>query len=121
MTQVMVYSNLSGNTSERLSDTRTGTSEPRSVTTSGCGIDHKQLVSCAEYFRENVDITPSGMFNQAQLQYCVATLGVDRILYSVDYPFIGNDAAVSFLDEARLSDEEKHRIAHQNTETLLGL
>ena len=75
----------------------------------------------SDYVRENVYITPSGMFNQAQLQYCVETLGVDRILYSVDYPFIGNDGAVSFLDEANLPDEAKHQIAHQNTEKLLGL
>ena len=75
----------------------------------------------SDYVRENVYITPSGMFNQAQLQYCVETLGVDRIFYSVDYPFIGNDGAVSFLDEANLPDEAKHQIAHQNTEKLLGL
>ncbi|MFC9556734.1 amidohydrolase family protein [Rhodococcus sp. NPDC056960] len=75
----------------------------------------------SDYVRENVYITPSGMFNQAQLQYCVETLGVDRILYSVDYPFVGNDGAVAFLDEANLPDEAKHQIAHQNTEKLLGL
>jgi predicted TIM-barrel fold metal-dependent hydrolase len=75
----------------------------------------------SDYVRENVYITPSGMFNQAQLQYCVETLGVDRILSSVDYPFVGNDGAVAFLDEANLPDEAKHQIAHQNTEKLLGL
>jgi len=86
---------------------------PQTVT----GLDR----TISDYVRENVYITPSGMFNQAQLQYCVETLGVDRILYSVDYPFIGNEKAVSFLDEANLPDDAKHRIAHQNTEKLLDL
>lgn len=75
----------------------------------------------SEYVHQNVYITPSGMFNQAQLQYCVETLGSDRILYSVDYPFIGNEAAASFLANSKISDEAKHLIAHRNTEKLLGL
>ncbi|QSE84603.1 amidohydrolase family protein [Rhodococcus koreensis] len=75
----------------------------------------------SDYVRGNVYITPSGMFSQAQLQFCVETLGVDRILYSVDYPFLGNDGAVAFLEEANLPDEAKHQIAHQNTEKLLGV
>ncbi|MCB8913904.1 amidohydrolase family protein [Rhodococcus rhodochrous] len=74
-----------------------------------------------DYVRENVYITPSGMFNHAQLQYCIETVGAERILYSVDYPFIGNDEAASFLTEANLSEEAKHQIAHQNAENLLGL
>jgi predicted TIM-barrel fold metal-dependent hydrolase len=75
----------------------------------------------ADYFRQNAHITPSGMFNQAQLQFCVETLGVDRILYAVDYPFLSNEGAVPFLDQAQLSDEDKHKIAHGNAEKLLGL
>jgi predicted TIM-barrel fold metal-dependent hydrolase len=74
-----------------------------------------------QYVRENMYITPSGMFSQAQLQYCVKTVGVDRILYSVDYPFIGNEGAVSFLEQANLSEASKEKIAHGNTEDLLRL
>lgn len=73
----------------------------------------------ADYFRHNVYITPSGMFSQAQLQYCVSLLGVDRILYAVDYPFIRNDGATEFLDNANLPTAAKHQIAHTNTEKLL--
>ncbi|AHH19778.1 amidohydrolase [Nocardia nova SH22a] len=74
-----------------------------------------------DYVRHNSYITPSGMFSQAQLQFCVETVGVDRILYSVDYPFIGNDGATAFLAEANLSEEDKQKIAHRNTEELLRL
>ena len=64
--------------------------------------------SIAEYVKSNVYITPIGMFNHAQLQFCAATLGTDRIMYSVDYPFIGNDHA-------------KEAIAHGTAEKLLSL
>jgi predicted TIM-barrel fold metal-dependent hydrolase len=37
-----------------------------------------------DYVRQNVYITPSGMFSQAQLRYCVGVLGTNRIVYSVD-------------------------------------
>lgn len=76
-------------------------------------------LNVSEYFRRNVYITPSGMFDMAQLSYCVDVLGADRILYAVDYPFIPNDKAVEFLENAPISREEKEKIAYKNAETLL--
>ncbi|SFS34309.1 amidohydrolase family protein [Saccharopolyspora flava] len=77
--------------------------------------------SFREYFRENVFITPSGMFNQAQLRYCVDTVGADRIIHAVDFPMLGNEGAVSFLTDSHLSEADQAKIAHQNADTLLGL
>ncbi|MCO4251223.1 amidohydrolase family protein [Pseudarthrobacter raffinosi] len=77
--------------------------------------------SVAEYVKSNVYITPSGMFSHAQLQYCVDTLGTDRIMYSVDYPFVDNDQAAKFLDEAKLEPAVKEAIAHGTAESLLNL
>ena len=74
-----------------------------------------------EYFQNNVFITPSGMFSQAQLRYCVDTVGVDRILHAVDFPYVGNEGAVSFLTASHLSDQDKDKIAHGNADKLLGL
>lgn len=73
-----------------------------------------------EYFTDNVFITPSGMFSHAQLRYCIDTVGADRILHAVDYPFIGNDDAAGFLEEATISEADKAKIAHRNAEHLLG-
>ncbi|MCO5975056.1 amidohydrolase family protein [Actinoallomurus soli] len=77
--------------------------------------------SFREYFHDNVFITPSGMFGQAQLRYCVDTVGVDRIIHAVDFPYVGNEGAVSFLAESHLSDQDKDKIAHANADNLLGL
>jgi uncharacterized protein len=74
-----------------------------------------------EYFRDNVFITPSGMFSPAQLRYCVDTVGADRIIHSVDFPMIGNEGAVSFLADSDLPGEDRDKIAHGNADKLLGL
>lgn len=86
---------------------------PRTITKLGRTI--------GEYLRENVYVTPSGLFTQANLRYCVDVLGVDRIMFSVDYPFIGNEKAASFLAEADLSDEDREKIAHGTAEKLFAL
>ncbi|WP_410631626.1 amidohydrolase family protein [Amycolatopsis sp. cmx-4-83] len=77
--------------------------------------------SIGDYVRQNAYVTPSGMFSHAQLRYCVDVLGADRIMYSVDYPFIGNESAVDFLDKADLPEAAKEGIAHRTAERLLGL
>ncbi|MFJ9381632.1 amidohydrolase family protein [Streptomyces sp. NPDC101455] len=74
-----------------------------------------------QYLRENLYITPSGMWSQAQLQFCLQMVGADRIMFSVDYPFIGNEGATGFLADARITEQVKHQIAHGNAERLLGL
>ncbi|MEU6442371.1 amidohydrolase family protein [Streptomyces sp. NPDC047046] len=74
-----------------------------------------------EYFRENVYIAPSGMWSQAQLRFCLETMPLERIVFAVDYPFIGNEGAVPFLEQADLPEADKRKIAHENAERLLGL
>lgn len=61
------------------------------------------------------------MFNQAQLRFCVETVGVDRIMFSVDYPMLGNDGARAFLREADLPPLAMEKIAHLNAERLPAL
>lgn len=74
-----------------------------------------------EYFKENVYVTPSGIFDYPQLKFCVEVLGADRIIHSVDCPFISNEGAKPFLENAPISEEEKELIAHLNAERLFGL
>jgi uncharacterized protein len=74
-----------------------------------------------EYVRQNTYYTPSGMFTEPHLRFCVDLLGADRMIYSVDYPFVPNDDAVGFLSRAKLSGSVKEDIAHRNAERLLGL
>lgn len=73
------------------------------------------------YLRHNAWITPSGMFSQAQLDYIVRQLGTERLIMSVDYPFVGQEGAVGFLEDADLTPEQREAFAHGNAEGLFGL
>jgi hypothetical protein len=75
----------------------------------------------ADVFRQNVYVTPSGMWTQANFRYCVEMLGVERIMFSVDYPFLPHDGAVAFLEDAQLGDAEKDLVGHGTAERVLGL
>lgn len=72
-----------------------------------------------ETFRQNIYVTPSGIFDEPQLKFCMDVLGADRILHSVDFPFIGNEHARSFLENAPISERAKEQIAYLNAESLL--
>ncbi len=75
----------------------------------------------SEYYKENVYITPSGIFSQMQLEYLVKLMGAEHILYAVDYPYLQPDNACEFLTNSSLTEEQKELIAHKNAEKILHL
>jgi hypothetical protein len=73
------------------------------------------------YLRENIHYTFSGFnFTPAFLDLLLE-VGVDRIMFSADYPYASMTQARSFLDHLPVSAADKERIAHGNAERLLGL
>jgi predicted TIM-barrel fold metal-dependent hydrolase len=74
----------------------------------------------AEYFQQNLYVTPSGMWSQAYLQRSLEIVGPERILFSTDYPYQYKPGRPgrSFLQEAALSAEQKELFAHGNWERL---
>ncbi len=74
-----------------------------------------------ETFRENVYITPSGIFDYPQLKFCIEVVGADRIIHSVDCPFISNEGAKPFIENAPISAGEKEQIAYKNAEYLFKI
>lgn len=75
----------------------------------------------SEYFTQNMYVTPSGMFTLPQLLLCMQVVGADRIMYSVDYPYIGNEGARAFLENAPVAPADKEKIAHENAEKAFKL
>ncbi|MCM1566936.1 MAG: amidohydrolase family protein [Dehalobacter sp.] len=75
----------------------------------------------SETFINHVYVTPSGMFTLPHFQFILQVLGADRIIFSVDYPYIGNESARAFLENAPISASDKEKIAHGNAERLLKL
>ena len=75
----------------------------------------------ADYFHEHFYVTTSAYFTLPPFQCALAVLGIDRLLFSVDYPFSDNDEARRFLDTVPLSPADLEKLAHGNAERLLGL
>ena len=72
-------------------------------------------------YTSQVYVTPSGMLNMPHFEFIHKVLGADRILYSVDYPYLTNTGARDFLERLPISQTDKEKIAHGNAESLLGL
>jgi len=73
-----------------------------------------------DYIRQNLYVTASGMFSHSYLQRSVEIIGIDRILFSADYPYQyrqGRDAR-NFLEETELSKQDKEKFAFANWERL---
>jgi uncharacterized protein len=73
----------------------------------------------SEYFRRNIWVTTSGMFSLPPVLCAIQVLGVDRVLFSVDYPFSANAAGRALLDALPLAPADKARIAGGNAEQVL--
>lgn len=73
------------------------------------------------YFARNIWVTTSGLFSIPPVMCTVQVLGIDRVLFSVDYPFGANAAGRVLLDTLPLSPQDKAKIAGGNAERLLGL
>jgi predicted TIM-barrel fold metal-dependent hydrolase len=75
----------------------------------------------SEYFLRHVWVTTAGMFSVPPVMCTVQVFGVDRVLFSVDYPFGSNASGRALLDALPLSPADKAKIAAGNAERLLGL
>jgi predicted TIM-barrel fold metal-dependent hydrolase len=74
---------------------------------------------------ENVWVTTSGFFDTGNIACVLRHCKLDRVLFSVDYPFGKNEAGVAFLeklrDEGLVDGEGLEKIAWRNAESLLGV
>jgi predicted TIM-barrel fold metal-dependent hydrolase len=74
-----------------------------------------------EYMTENVVVTCSGFFSVPALLCTVMAVGVDNVLFSVDWPYESNRLGVEFLASLPLSAGDREKIAHGNAERVLRL
>jgi 2,3-dihydroxybenzoate decarboxylase len=75
----------------------------------------------SEYLRENVYVTSSGMPWAPSITHCQSVLGVDRVLYAMDYPYQFVPEEVAMSDAIPVSDEDKKKFFQSNAEQVFGL
>jgi gamma-resorcylate decarboxylase len=75
----------------------------------------------ADYVRNNFVLTTSGNFSTSALDQAIAETGVDRILWSADYPFEDISDAADWFDKAPLNEADRQKIGRENAVKLFKL
>jgi 5-carboxyvanillate decarboxylase len=75
----------------------------------------------SDYFKENIYVTTSGMAWQPPILYAQSVLGVDRVLYAMDYPYQFVPEEVKVTDELPISEADKRKLYQSNAESLFSL
>lgn len=75
----------------------------------------------SQYIRDNIMITTSGACDMPALLCSVLSLGADRIMFSVDYPYESTEEAVSFINTVPVSEADREKICHLNAARLLRI
>jgi predicted TIM-barrel fold metal-dependent hydrolase len=74
-----------------------------------------------ETFNRHFWITTSGNFCTPALMCSMMEMGVDRILFSVDYPFVPNPPGTKWMADLPLSREDRTKILSGNCKRLLKM
>lgn len=75
----------------------------------------------SDYLRENVIVTSSGMPWAPSILHCQSVLGVDRVLYAMDYPYQFLPEEVGMSDALPISDEDKKKFFETNARRVFSL
>lgn len=75
----------------------------------------------SEYIKENLYVTTSGMAWEPPILYAQSVLGMDRVLYAMDYPYQFVPEEVAVTDNLPISDEDKTKLYRSNAEKVFGL
>src|SRR5712691_2296642 len=74
-----------------------------------------------DVFCEHFWITTSGFFSDPALICCMMEMGIDRILFSVDYPFMDTPPGAEWIKTLPLCAEDREKLLNGNAKRLLKL
>ena len=81
----------------------------------------QKAMSFRDIFCNNFYVTTSGNFSNPALLCCVMEMGIDHILYAVDWPFVMNPPGTAWMEGVPLCDEDKAKILSGNAKRLLKM
>ncbi len=75
----------------------------------------------SDYLRENFYITNSGVAWEPAIKFAQQVVGVDRVMYAMDYPYQYQVDEVIALDNMTMSAEDKKMFFQTNAETVFKI
>lgn len=75
----------------------------------------------SDYLRENFHVTTSGMAWEPAIRHAQCVLGVDRVLYAMDYPYQFVPDEVQVTDGLPCSEADKKKLYQLNAERVFSL
>jgi predicted TIM-barrel fold metal-dependent hydrolase len=78
-------------------------------------------IAFKKIFTEHFWITTSGHFSTPALMCALLEMGIDRILFSVDWPYVDNQPGMDWMQTVPLSEEDKQKMFNGNARRLLKL
>jgi 2,3-dihydroxybenzoate decarboxylase len=75
----------------------------------------------SEYVRDNFYVTTSGMAWEPPILYAQSVLGVDRVMYAMDYPYQFVPEEVAVTDNLPISAADKKKLYQTNAERVFAL
>lgn len=73
------------------------------------------------YLTNHFYITISGYFHTPAFNHALNTMGVDRVMFAVDYPYESSQETSQWFDALELSESSKQKIAYDNAAKWLKL
>jgi len=75
----------------------------------------------SQYFKDNFYVSTSSQCSPTLLNFLIAEIGSDRIMFATDYPYESIKQHVDFIDSAPISNTDREKICHINAEKLFKL
>ena len=75
----------------------------------------------SEYMQQNIYVTTSGVPWAPSIMLCQQVLGMDRVLYAMDYPYQFVPEEVAMSDALPISDNDKLKFFQTNAEKVFNL
>ncbi len=75
----------------------------------------------SDYLKENFIITNSGVAWESAIKFTQSVVGVDRVMYAMDYPCQYAVDEVTVMDNMQMSDEDKKRFFQTNAQRVFKI